>query len=310
MFKNAIAFRLNNQQSVSTIWASLARFPVREIGAHEAQALGWERYEYKDSDSASRFVCEVREYYFFKLNIQDKLIPAAVVDREVSKRVKKIESEQDRKVGKKERTSIKDEVIFEFLPKAFVVESSIEVFVDIENWLLVVDTSSASKAELLVSFLRKTLGSLDCFPIAVQSPIAFILTNWVDGSTPVPDALTLTGDYKLSSPEGEKKAGMKGFSGDSVDLVSHLITEDSNQIIELSLRYQDDQRGELAFNFDENFRFKGIGHDYFDDAVYETAEASKLADCLVTGVLLSSVIGFMIYEMGGEVEHKEVKEAA
>jgi recombination associated protein RdgC len=306
MFKNAIVFRLNAIPFLF-LAADLAKRPVREIGAHEAQSLGWEPYEY---GSDKKMTSEVRGFIFFKLNIQDKLIPAAVVDREVSKRVKKIETEQDRKVGKKERTGIKDEVIFEFLPKAFVVESSIEAFIDIDNRLLVVDTSSASKADLLVSFLRKTFGSLDCFPIAVQSPIAFILTNWVDGSTRLPEALTLTGDYKLSSPEGEKKAGMKGFPGDSVDLVSHLVTEDGNQVIELSLRYQDDQRGELAFNFDENFRFKGIEHDYHDDAEYETTEASKLADCLVTGSLLSKVIGFMIQEMGGELEQKEKKEAA
>ncbi|WP_031431868.1 recombination-associated protein RdgC [Methylomicrobium agile] len=302
MFKNAIAFRLNYIPFLDPI-----KHPVREIGAHESQMLGWEPYEF---GTDKKMTIEVRGFIFLKLNIQDKLIPPSVVDREVSKRVKKIETEQDRKVGKKEKTSIKDEVIFEFLPKAFVVESSIEAFIDIENRLLVVDTSSASKAELLVSFLRKTLGSLDCVPIAVQSPIAFILTNWVDGSMQIPEALTLTGDYRLSSPEGEKKAGMKGFSGDLVDLVSHLITEDSNQIIELSLRYQDDQRGELAFNFDENFRFKGIEHDHFDDAVHETAEASKLADCLVTGSLLSEVISFMTKEMGGEVEHNEVMEAA
>jgi recombination associated protein RdgC len=307
MFKNTIVFRLNAIPFLF-LAADLAKRPVREIGAHEAQSLGWEPYEY---GSYKKMVNEVHGYNFFKLNIQDKLIPAAVVDREVSKRVKKIEKEQDRKVGKKERTSIKDEVIFEFLPKAFVVESSIEAFIDIENRLLVVDTSSASKADLLVSFLRKTFGSLDCFPIAVQSPIAFILTNWVDGSTRIPETLTLTGDYKLSSPEGEKKAGMKGFSGNSVDLVSHLVTEDGNQVIELSARYTSlNHSGDLAFNFDENFRLKGIEHDHFDEEKYETAEASKLADCLFTGALLSELIGFLIQEMGGEVEQKEEKEAA
>jgi recombination associated protein RdgC len=307
MFKNAIAFKLNVIPFLN-ISADLAKRPVREIGAHEAQALGWEPYEYGND---KKMTSEVRGFIFFKLNIQDKLIPAAVVEREVSKRVKKIETEQDRKVGKKEKTSIKDEVIFEFLPKAFVVESSIEAFIDIENRLLVVDTSSASKADLLVSFLRKTFGSLDCFPIAVQSPIAFILTNWVDGSTRIPETLTLTGDYKLSSPEGEKKAGMKGFSGNSVDLVSHLVTEDGNQVIELSARYTSlNHSGDLAFNFDENFRLKGIEHDHFDEEKYETAEASKLADCLFTGALLSELIGFLIQEMGGEVEQKEEKEAA
>ncbi|HVC18121.1 MAG TPA: recombination-associated protein RdgC, partial [Rhodanobacter sp.] len=51
---------------------------------------------------------------------EDKLLPAQVVNEELQRKVQKIAEEEGRKVGGRERKRIKEDLLTELLPRAFV----------------------------------------------------------------------------------------------------------------------------------------------------------------------------------------------
>jgi recombination associated protein RdgC len=54
---------------------------------------------------------------------EDKLLPAQVINEELQRKVQKIAEEEGRKVGGRERKRIKEDLLNELLPRAFVRSS-------------------------------------------------------------------------------------------------------------------------------------------------------------------------------------------
>ncbi|MGV8489062.1 recombination-associated protein RdgC, partial [Pseudomonas aeruginosa] len=90
-----------------------------------------------------------------------------------------IEVEQARKVYKKERDTIKDEVVMDFLPRAFDEKEVVRAILNVEQNLIMVLTSSAKKAEDLLSTLREVLGSLPVRPFTVKVAPSATFTDWL-----------------------------------------------------------------------------------------------------------------------------------
>ena len=122
-------------------------------------------------------------YFMVCFRRDEKMLPASVVNEELDEKVKDIEAKQDRKVYRKEKQQIKDEVILELLPRAFVRSRRIYAYLALDAGLLVVDTSSAVLAEELINTLREGLGS---FPASIPDvPVApmSVMTQWLrDGA--------------------------------------------------------------------------------------------------------------------------------
>lgn len=118
-------------------------------------------------------------YIMVTLKRQEKILPSGIINEELDARVQKISEQVNRRVSRKERDGLKDEVIFELLPKAFVKNSVDYAYIAIEEQLIVVNTASAARAEELLSALREALGSLACVPVSAKSPASTILTAWL-----------------------------------------------------------------------------------------------------------------------------------
>ena len=70
-------------------------------------------------------------------------------------------NEDYRTPSKKEREQIKEDVIFELLPRAFSRTTvTLHAYINTKENIIVVNTSSRGKAEDVLSLLRKTLGTL------------------------------------------------------------------------------------------------------------------------------------------------------
>jgi recombination associated protein RdgC len=67
---------------------------------------------------------------------------------------------------------------------------------------MLVDTASASRAEDLVSELRRTLGSLPVRPLSVNQAPSEIMTRWLQGQD-LPKDLTLADQCELRDPDAE-----------------------------------------------------------------------------------------------------------
>ncbi|QCR38747.1 recombination-associated protein RdgC [Nissabacter sp. SGAir0207] len=109
---------------------------------------------------------------------EKKMLPGAVVKTALASRVETLEVEQNRRLKKSEKESLKDEVIHSLLPRAFSGYSQTLVLFDIQNMRVFVN-APAKKAEDALALIRKALGSLPVVPLTMESPIELTLTEWV-----------------------------------------------------------------------------------------------------------------------------------
>lgn len=105
----------------------------------------------------------------FRVRIDDKVVPSAAVKAEVQKRAEAIEADTGRKVGRKHRAEIKDNVMIEFASRALVkTTAAVTCFYDIANGYLIVSTGSKKIADVCVTLLIKAVGSVKTETINVS----------------------------------------------------------------------------------------------------------------------------------------------
>src|SRR5690606_6891117 len=110
------------------------------------------------SDSEALFH-QVGDAIWITLGGEDRILPPAVVYREVQQRIAMIEKAEGRKLGGRARKRLKEDVVMELLPRALVKPYRLNAYLDLRRGIIAVDTASRKAAESLVSQLRHALGS-------------------------------------------------------------------------------------------------------------------------------------------------------
>lgn len=183
-------------------------------------------------------------------------LPAAVVNREVNKRVRKIEDDEQRKVYGKERRQIKDEVILSLLPRAFVKEKHVSAL--IMPPYIFVDTASAKTAETLLSTLREVIGSLPIRPVTMKTSPVLVMTDFVRTGETGAEDVRLGYSFKTQGADDEASK----LSGQHVDLREDEIVallDSGRQVTQLGLRVDDGELDDLVgLTVTDDFTLKGI----------------------------------------------------
>lgn len=192
-----------------------------------------------------------------------KVMPSASVKRTLSERVKEIEREQMRKVYKKERDQLKDDVIAAMLPVAFLNAKTTMAAIDTQLGLIYVDATSARRAEDLLSTLRECLGSLPIRPVTTKLRPSITLTDWVKKGK------CTSGFHLLSSMIAEDTTGAHGSKVAMVyqDLTSEeaqLHTQVGKTVTKLALGYEN----KIGFLVDDKLAISKI---IFDDLLQDQA---------------------------------------
>ena len=130
---------------------------------------------------------------------EDKLLPAQVVNEELQRKVRAIAEEQGRRVGGRERRRIKDDVLTELLPRAFVRSSRMAAYVDRQHGWVVLDTASRKSAEDALTQIRQALGSFPAVPLAPATSPRLLMTEWLS-SGQLPPGLVLGDECELRDP--------------------------------------------------------------------------------------------------------------
>ena len=153
-FKNLTLFRFTEPFTLSSaeVEQKLEAMRFRPCGGHDESSFGWtsplgrgsEQLAY--SSNGYIMVCGKKE---------EKVLPASVINELVQEKILEIETQQARKLSKKERTEVKDELIFELLPRAFSFSRNTYAYKEPKGGWVVVDSGSTGKAEDILSSLRK-----------------------------------------------------------------------------------------------------------------------------------------------------------
>ncbi|MDD5580337.1 MAG: recombination-associated protein RdgC [Methylobacter sp.] len=297
-FKNLSIFRLTEAFTLSSevFEQKLESMSFRPCGPHQEFAFGWTPPLGKTSQ---QLVHSANGFFMLCGKKEEKVLPAAVVNEMVQEKILEAEDKQGHKLSKKERTTLKDELIFELLPKAFTFSSKTYAYIDPKGGWLIVDAASAKKTEDLLSSLRKCLGSLPAVPLnMIEKPVT-TMTAWLINNQ-APEDITIENECELRSPEEE--GGIircKRHDLTLPEIKNHLDT--GKEVIKLAVNWAD----RISFIIDENLSIKRLRFlDLIQDQVGDVEthdEAERFdVDFSIMSLELSNFLPRLIELFGGE----------
>jgi len=301
-FKNINIYRLNSDFAVDPdLEQKLLPMAFSPCGSHELSTYGWTSPLGKSSE---QLVHSSNGFLMLCGQKEERVLPTMVVNEMTQEKILEAEQQQGRKLGKKERIAIKDELIFELLPRAFTFQTKTYAYIDPKGGWLVVDAASANKAEDLLSSLRKCLGSLPATPInriTLNRPVS-VMTGWLDDEAPAPDDITLDDECELRAPEEE--GGIircKRHDLSLPEIKNHL--DSGKHVFKLAVTWAD----RLSFVIDDELAIKRLKFlDLIQDQVAETeteSEADRFdVDFSIMSLELANFLPRLVELFGGEVK--------
>jgi recombination associated protein RdgC len=303
-FRNLTLFRLLKpfETSPEELEEALALKPFRPCGSLEMETRGW----VAPVGKAEAPLCHVAgAYRMLCARNQQRLLPASVIREVVNDKVEEIEEEEGRKVGRKERQSIRDEVIQDLLPKAFTRSRDTYAYLDTNGdaggggWLLV-DSAARNRAEDLSVLLRECLGTLPIGIPKTQRNPAEAMTEWLRSGA-APAGFAITDECELREPaEGGGVVRCTRLDLASDEVRTHL--DAGRQVAKLGLAWRD--RATLVLGDDlqvRKLRFQDVVLEAAADAAGESKEQAFDADFAILSQELSAFLPDLLDAFGGEV---------
>lgn len=199
MFRNLILYQLPGKAIPSPAdfdVAIIAAGPIRDPGPLELTSFGWRPPLGRES---TNLVHRVGLDVLLSFGTCARILPAQVVNDAVAEKLDAIEAQRGRRPGGKERQRIKDEVITDLMPRAFLKHTATRAWFDHGNGILAIDTASRRTAELVIGALREALGSFPATPLSAMASCRLILTDWLHGRG-LPQGIVLADEAELRDP--------------------------------------------------------------------------------------------------------------
>jgi recombination associated protein RdgC len=270
-FRNLLVYRLTQNVPFDTeaLEAALAAKPARPCASQELTTYGFIAPFGKGADAP--LVHNSQGFLLIAARKEERILPGSVVRDALKEKVDEIEAEQMRKVYKKERDQLKDEIVQTFLPRAFIRKSATFAAIAPAQGLILVDASSPKRAEDLLSTLREAIGSLPVRPLTVKIAPSATMTDWVKSQQAAAD-FTVLDECELRDTHedgGVVRCKRQDLTSDEIQL--HMTA--GKQVTLLSLAWQD----KLSFMLDDKLVVKRLR---FEDLLQDQAEQDGGDDAL------------------------------
>lgn len=281
-FRNLSLFRFSaaTSSNLATIETALAQHRLRPCGPIEMMTRGFVSPFGRESDE---LLHRLGDFSLFTVGGEDKLLPASVVNDELANKLAEIVEKEQRRIGAKERKRLKDEVLTDLLPRAFVRSSRQFAYFDLAQGWIVIDTASRKNAEEAVSEVRNAVGRFPATPLAPEESPRALLTHWL-ASGKLPANLVLGDECELRDP-AESGAIVRCRRQDLEldEIKEHL--KSGKQVFQLGLEF--DERISFVLGEDlviRKLRFLDIVLDEIDESSLESVRAELDATfTLMTG---------------------------
>lgn len=192
-FRNLTLFRFSPSLDLSHLDEGLAETTLKPVGPLELSSRGFISPFGRDAEALSH---RIGDALWLTVGGEDRLLPAAVVNDLLAKKLAEMEEKEGRKPGGRLRRQMKDELVQDLLPRAFVRPGRTDALLDLEHGVCAIDTSSRKNAETVVSEIRRALGSFPALPLNAEVAPRAVLTGWIAGD-PLPEGLTLGEECEL-----------------------------------------------------------------------------------------------------------------
>jgi len=147
-FRNLTLFRFPTSLDLSDLETRLSECALKPVGPLELSSRGFVSPFGHHGEALSH---AMHDALWVTVGGEDKLLPGAVVNDLLQKKLAAIEEQEGRKPGGRTRKRLKDDLITELLPRAFVRPVRSDALLDTSLGVIAVDTSSRKNAESVVS---------------------------------------------------------------------------------------------------------------------------------------------------------------
>ncbi len=235
-FKNLHIYQLTKplEFSAEELSDKLNDFRFKPCGKMADKSVGWVSPIHRHRD----YLIHVASgCILFCMRKEQKMIPASVVKEALEEKVFELEEEFARKVYRKEKQSIKDDIVAMMLPNVFPRSSHIHAYFDTKKNRLFINASSAAQVDEFYELLTNTIGSFGGVQLVAEENPASVMSQWLKDRPP--ENWQLSGEYLLKDPQDERVARFKDQTVNDVEnhFVNDLI-DDGYLLQKLGIKYK------------------------------------------------------------------------
>lgn len=194
--RNLTMFRFPPTLQLGGLEEALAQCTLKPVGPTELQSSGFVSPFGTDS---TVLVHRIGNTARVTVASETKLLPGAVVAKALADKLAEIEAKEGRQLGGRARKRLKEDLVHEMLPRAFVRSRRVDVYLLSDIGVCAVDTSSRKAGEQAVSEIRRALGSFPALPLNAEFNPRSVLTSWMSGHS-LPEPLMLGDSAELRDP--------------------------------------------------------------------------------------------------------------
>ncbi len=298
-FKNLFIFRITKwEHTPESMEEGFAQQALQPCGGADMQTRGW----VPPKGDGEPLVHKAGDQLLISLGLEKKLLPSSVINQFAKARAAEIEERDGYKPGRKQMKEIKEIVTDELLPRAFSIRSRINAWIDTKGMWLVVDASSSSKADELITMLMKTLTGVAMVPLRTRISPVVAMTSWLTENESPPH-FSVDQDCELKS-RGEHAATVRyvRHSLETEEIAKH--TKAGKDVTRLAMTWTD----KVSFVLYENMQLKGIAPlDILKEQAAMDADGDAFdTDFVLMAGELSKLIDAMIETLGGLFEHEKL----
>ena len=259
--------RTHQPWSTDSLEHALATKPFRACASTEETTAGW-----VSPTNGSMLVHSQGNHWLLKLKIEERILPASVVREQLIEEVEALEAAENRRVGRKERQNLSDEVRLSLLPKAFTRSRYVWVWLDGQNNRVMLDTTTDKQADLALNLLREGLGSLPVIPLSTQLAPVQIMTDWVTKQPP--KGVELLDTCELRAAHDDKSIMRCRGQDLASDEIQQLLAA-GKRVTQLGLNWQE----HVSFTLTDTLMLKSL--KFAEELIEETKDANPDQDPLI-----------------------------
>lgn len=268
-FKNLALLRFTTPfaPSFDELETRLAERGFRPCGRTDPLSIGWCPPTGQDGAPLTHVI---GRFALVCLKKEEKILPSSVVNETLAERLSDIEEQQGRKIGKREKTELRENIVRELLPRAFSVTRKTYAYVDRQGGWLVVDSASGKKTDELTVALRQTLGELPVTPLNTTERPAAVMTRWLTEGAPPDVVIEQECELRADDEDGGiVRCRRQDLSAPEIQ--NHLAA--GKEAMKLALSWDD----RLGFALDDRLNIRRLR---FLDSVQEKASEIETDDAM------------------------------